>query len=475
MKRFVFILLLVLALGRPAFGQYSGYGLTGVYYTNINLTSAAVTETDPLIIFLWNGCPPQPGMSPTVFSAQWTGEVQATYSEPYTFTVYVAGGVSLIVNNQVVVSSWIDGGNRQLTGNISLTAGTPVSIVLDYFTNGGNTTTDHVQMAWQSPSQALETIPRNYLFTSTTVNPTPTPQTPSACQSYASGITVDGVLNEWPWSGSGWTSFNRVVGGNGYGTSANFKTLWDASNLYIGVTVTDSQPTNNGASQDYLNSDVELFLDPQDVKSIPQTNIDYVYFFRWNDTTCQELNGNTGGVSVKTTTIPTGYVVEASMPWTTLGISPPSPGKVIGFDIGVDVNHNGGQCRDGQLIWNGGPDDYANASLYAQMTLASACPTPVSTPPAPIGGNPYVSPNPTDGRSVKFVYTMSEAGTADIKIWNAWGNLVATLSDPKGAGEQSTVLDVTSFAPGHYFYRIELDYNSGKKDTFKTQVLAVKK
>jgi hypothetical protein len=173
-----------------------------------------------------------------------------------------------------------------------------------------------------------------------------------------------------------------------------------------------------------------------------------------------------------TTTIPGGYVVEASIPWTTLGITP-SAGTVMGLDLGLDVDHNGGSCRDGQLIWNGQADDYANASSYAQLTLTAACPTPIATPPAPTGGQPYVSPNPTNGTTVQFVYTMAEAGTAHIKVWNAWGNLAATISDPKGPGLQSSVLNVTSFAPGHYFFRIELDYNSGKKDVFGTQVLAV--
>ena len=178
---------------------------------------------------------------------------------------------------------------------------------------------------------------------------------------------------------------------------------------------------------------------------------------------------------MSTTTLPTGYVVEASIPWSTLGMSSPGPGTALGLDLGVDVNHNGGNCRDGEIMWNGERDDYANASAYGQLALAEACPTPVSTPPAPTGGNPYVSPNPTNGTSVQFVYTMAEAGTANIKVWNAWGNLAATISEPKGAGEQSSVLNVSSFAPGHYFYRVELDYGPGKADVFKTQVLAVKK
>jgi hypothetical protein len=120
-------------------------------------------------------------------------------------------------------------------------------------------------------------------------------------------------------------------------------------------------------------------------------------------------------------------------------------------------------------------DDYSDASGYARLKLAEAGPTPVSTPPAPLGGNPYVAPNPSNGAQVRFIYTMSETGTAKIKVWNAWGNLVASLNDIKGAGLQSSALNVTSFAPGHYFYRVEMKYDSGRSESYKTQVLAVRK
>jgi hypothetical protein len=202
---------------------------------------------------------------------------------------------------------------------------------------------------------------------------------------------------------------------------------------------------------------------------------DYEFIFPLNSITPWEINGRTSGVTMKTTTLAAGYAVEASIPWTTLGLTPPGPGYTMGFDVGVDVNHSGGDCRDGQLMWNGGSDNHGNTSAYGDLTLGTACPTPVSTPPAPVGGNPYVSPNPSNGDTVQFVYTMAEAGTAKITIWNAWGNLAASLSDSKAAGLQSSTLNVSSFAPGHYFYRVELDYGSGRADTFKTQVLAVKK
>ena len=492
MKRFSFVLFtLLLAIAKPSFAQFNGDGLKGIYYINTNLTSPAVTVVDPVVSYRWNGCPPQPGMSGTSFSVRWTGQVEPSYSEPYTFIADINGGVSVIVNGQVLVSQWIDYPPpiHGFSGVVTLTAGVKVPIEVDYFTNGASPVSDLVQLVWQSPSQGLGYIPREDLFSGAALNPTPTPQIPTACQA---GINVDGVLNEWAWnSASGWNNVNRTVLGNVYGSTAAFKILWDPSNLYLGVTVTDSQLTNTGNPAAWRNSTVELYLDTTDSRSVTITNTDFEYFFRWNDTAAIEAQSRTTGVSMHTTTIPGGYVVEASIPWTTMGLSSPSPGTVLGFDVGVDVNHNGGNCRDGQLIWNGGSDDYLDASAYAQLSLTGSCPTPIPTPTAtptatpsatptvtpvmPVGNNPYVSPNPTDGGSVKFVYIMAEAGKAKIKVWNAWGNLAAKLEDPKGAGLQSSTLDVSSFAPGHFFYRVELDYNSGRVDAFKTQVLAVQK
>jgi len=480
-KRFqLFLSLCLLFLPLLARAQYDGYGLKAAFYINDNLTNAAVSEVDPWLSFLWNGCPPQPNMSVSVFSAQWTGYVEPSYSEPYTFIAYVGGGVSVIVNGQTVISQWTDSANTSYQGSIALSAGVKYPLVVDYFTDGGNPTTDHIQLAWQSPSQPQVTIPRVCLLTGASIVPTPTPQTPSACQGTAP-VTVNGVLSEWAWNtASGWNEVNHAVGGNTYSASAVFKTLWDTANLYFGVTVTDSVLTNTGSSTPaFENSAVEFYLDPTDSKSATQNSSCFEYMFRWNDTVPQELNGRTGGVSMSTSTlfagsVTMGYVVEASIPWTILGISP-STGTVMGLDVGVDVNHNGGDCRDGQLIWNGGPDDYANASAYAQLSLGSACPTPISTPPVPTGGNPYVAPNPTSGPTVEFVYQMAEAGTAQIKVWNAWGNLCATINDAKPAGLASSILNISSFAPGHYFYRVVLNYNSGKKDEYQTQVLAIRK
>jgi hypothetical protein len=96
------------------------------------------------------------------------------------------------------------------------------------------------------------------------------------------------------------------------------------------------------------------------------------------------------------------------------------------------------------------------------------------TPPLP-NGVPYVYSNPTSGPTVRFVYNMAEPGTAFIKVWNASGQLAGGLQDARPPGIQESQMDITSFAPGHYFYQVDLKYDSGKEDRYDPKVLAVKK
>ena len=381
LMRFLIIFpLLWLSLPRPAAAQFDGDGLKGVYYGSVSLTNPVATVIDPIVSFRWGGCPPEPNMSVSLFSVKWTGWLEPRYSESCTLITEVTGGVSVIVNGVTLISSWTDTTQYQ-SGTISLSLGVTVPIEVDYFSGGANPSTTEMQLIWQSHSQPEEFIPRECLFSGAPITPSPTPQAPSGCQ-FSPSLTDQ--LGGWGWNqGPAWNGVNKIAYGNTFGATAAFKTLWDASNLYLGVTVTDSQltPTGNGLAWEH--SAVEVYIDATDSKSQTLLPSDFQYFFGWNDSTPIEMNNRTAGVTVQSTTIPNGYLMEVSIPWTTLGLSAPTPGQALGFDLGVDVNHNGGNCRDGQLMWNGGFDNYVDTSRYGTITLANACPTPVSTPPAP--------------------------------------------------------------------------------------------
>ena len=103
-------------------------------------------------------------------------------------------------------------------------------------------------------------------------------------------------------------------------------------------------------------------------------------------------------------------------------------------------------------------------------------PTATTTPALPPpGAKPYVFPNPAPGPSVQFVYLMREGGNAQIKVYNSLAERVASLDDPKATGPQSSTLNIQSFAPGHYFYQVTLDYGADGQDRFDPQILVVKK
>ena len=76
---------------------------------------------------------------------------------------------------------------------------------------------------------------------------------------------------------------------------------------------------------------------------------------------------------------------------------------------------------------------------------------------------------------MNFAYNMREPGTMKLRVWNAGGNLAATLDDHKGAGPQISYLPISRFAAGHYFYQVTLAYDSGEEDHFKTKVLPIQK
>ncbi len=115
------------------------------------------------------------------------------------------------------------------------------------------------------------------------------------------------------------------------------------------------------------------------------------------------------------------------------------------------------------------------AGGLAILTEPSAALTPVSTPSSPSASaaSPYVYPAPASGGTATFAFLMKESGTMKLTVWDAGGNLVSDLQVSKPAGTQTYALDTSGYAPGNYFYRVELDYNSGAVETFPVEKFSV--
>ncbi|MHC4437615.1 MAG: PA14 domain-containing protein [Planctomycetota bacterium] len=135
-----------------------GGGIRGDYYNGMNFETFVVTRTDPEIDFDW-GDPggPDPGVGDDQFSCRWTGEVEAAYTETYTFYTRTDDGGRLWVNGQQLVDAWIDQGPTEYSGEIDLVAGNSYSIVMEHYENGGGAV---AELRWSSPSTPKEIIPQ---------------------------------------------------------------------------------------------------------------------------------------------------------------------------------------------------------------------------------------------------------------------------------------------------------------------------
>ena len=140
----------------------SGQGLSAQYFHNVDLTGLAVERTEA-VDFAWGVVAPAPGVDPETFSVRWTGQVEALYTETYTFRTVSDEGVRLWVDGQLLIDRW-DAHTAQVdSGTIDLVAGQRYDIRLEYYDDTGSA---QIRLQWSSASQVLEAIPASQLHTS---------------------------------------------------------------------------------------------------------------------------------------------------------------------------------------------------------------------------------------------------------------------------------------------------------------------
>jgi hypothetical protein len=142
--------------------------------------------------------------------------------------------------------------------------------------------------------------------------------------------------------------------------SGLFRVLYDATNLYVLVDINDATLVQDSdPAQGWLDDRVEVFIDGGNDKTAAQdgTN-DYQYCFRWNHGTVEtpvewyRSPGSLAGVQYGTTATAKSYLVEVKLPWSTLVGGPVKAGRLIGIDVVIDDDDDGGDTMDSQLAWH---------------------------------------------------------------------------------------------------------------------------
>ena len=137
-----------------------GEGLTGQYYDAADFTTLKATRLDATVNFDWGTTSPATSVANTTYSIRWSGAVVPQFSEMHTFTVTADDGVRLWVDNELIVTNWVNQDAKVVTGQIALRAGVAVPITLEYFQNTG---TASVKLEWSSPNLPLQVIPQSRL------------------------------------------------------------------------------------------------------------------------------------------------------------------------------------------------------------------------------------------------------------------------------------------------------------------------
>lgn len=125
-------------------------GLTGSYYTALNLGQSSTTtfdfsgrspllvRRDPAVSFQWSTGSPGPAVPPDYFLARWNGFIQVPSTGTYTFGTSRDDGTAVWVNSTQVVNTWTTGSaTKQWGSSISLTP-TPVAFRFDYYDSTAN-------------------------------------------------------------------------------------------------------------------------------------------------------------------------------------------------------------------------------------------------------------------------------------------------------------------------------------------------
>jgi beta-glucosidase len=127
----------------------TGAGLTGIYYKGMTLSGDPLaTRNTDLLDYNWNGSPPAPSVPSSQWSAKYTGTLTPPSTGTYTFSVTSDDGSRLFVDGHQIIDNWRDQGGTTKTGTVTLTAGQPVGIEVDYYQDGGGSLLD---LGWQPP------------------------------------------------------------------------------------------------------------------------------------------------------------------------------------------------------------------------------------------------------------------------------------------------------------------------------------
>ena len=196
------------------------------------------------------------------------------------------------------------------------------------------------------------------------------------CATSAAPI-IDGVA-ENIWSSILSNTINKAIVGtlpSATDFSVSYKAFLDNTALYLLVNVKDDQLINNNGATPWDDDAIEIYVDANNDKGTVYDANDHQYIVRYNDPTVYEFSSGTAqpinptGISFAQGTLNGGYLMEFKFTWASIGATPPASGKLIGLEIKVNDDDDGG-ASDNVIAWNTtGNMSYSDPSSFGTAKL----------------------------------------------------------------------------------------------------------
>ena len=158
----------------------TGGGVKAVYFKGKDFSGAPMlTQTEGSINHNWSGGEVAGGLADNV-CARWTANLEAPFTETYTFTTTSDDGVRLWLDGKLIIDNWTDHGTATNAAKANLVAGQVYSLRMEWYDNTGGAV---AQLTWESASVPRQIVPQGWLqLPLRAAGPSPASGTPHAIQ-----------------------------------------------------------------------------------------------------------------------------------------------------------------------------------------------------------------------------------------------------------------------------------------------------
>jgi len=173
----------------------TGAGLCATYFDEDNFGGFTSTQIDSQLNMSWDSqTAPATSISPDAWSVRWVGQIEAPYTDFYTFSAATNHPFSLTINAQSVIADQTDGIDHTAAGGIYLQAGRRYDLVATY---RSTTSPSRLALNWSCALTGATSAVPTAQFYPVNESQAVAIQTTSAITSYTNPAWIEGTVGHW--------------------------------------------------------------------------------------------------------------------------------------------------------------------------------------------------------------------------------------------------------------------------------------